>query len=100
MIYDLSHFIIYTTLYSPKEYICKNTRVDLCGAKFKVSNQQSDHPILRDIVSYMIECRSKEEELSEKEKEKIMKKIDKNPEKLIKSESYKNAIKDEKLKSK
>ena len=48
----------------------------------------------------MIECRSKEEELSEKEKEKIMKKIDKNPEKLIKSESYKNAIKDEKLKSK
>lgn len=96
---NLSGLIIYTTLYSPQKYKSKNTNVELHGGNFKVSNQSSENPILEDVFQYMIQSREKQEELSEEEQKKIIKSIERNPEKFIKSESYKNSKKDDNLKN-
>lgn len=95
---NLSGLIVYTTLHSPQEYKSKNTSVHLYNGNFKVSNQCSENPILKDVFQYMMECRQNGEKLSEKENEKIKQALNKNPEKLVKSESYKNSKKDDSLK--
>lgn len=100
IIANLSGLIIYTTLYSSQKYKSTNTNVELHGGNFKVSNQSSENPILGNVFQYMIESRKEQEELSEEELKKIIKSIERNPDKFIKSESYKNLKKDDNLKNK
>lgn len=97
---NLSGLIIYTTLYRTQEYKSENTSVELHNGEFKVCKQSSESPILEDVFLYMIESRKKEIKLSGKEKDKIIKILDENPEKLTESESYKNLKKDDNLKHK
>lgn len=99
VIANLSGILIYTTIQKASRESSNNTKVALNGGKFKVNNQQTNSPILGDVLTYyMKESRKSQDNISDEQRKKIEDAVQKSG-KYEQSEIYKDRKKDNTLKN-
>lgn len=86
VIANLSGILIYTVIKKLSIECGENTLVNLDGGIFKVNNQMSKYGIVMDAFNMVKEVSEKKVKISQPQKDKIVKSLEKNKDKLEKSE--------------